>query len=344
MMKKLLLFICMFMSMTLSGREYFYIDDVELGHDALGTTIVLDVKAHFDSWVSGWQVDFTLPQGITIGASSPYDNMNVTHLNAFGEEVVYSPSFSIGHDGKTIFVISMERDYDENGNFCGVVKWKPGDYLMFRTAFRISSDFTGGYITLLTHTACGQDTRPYVIPCLGAPVETNCSVTVDGAEIPPLPEYNEGTWLVVCKEYPEYMQIEANKYVTLDLTQDPNEYVPYHFLIDGVQYGADTPDKPTNTEDFLGNPLLVRKYNYILETNHKYIISVVDFGFGDLFILCILSDADELNEIANDSEISSIKYFNMSGQEISGPTQLCIKVIYYTNGSIKTFKICPHNY
>jgi hypothetical protein len=34
----------------------------------------------------------------------------------------------------------------------------------------------------------------------------------------------------------------------------------------------------------------------------------------------------------------------MSGQEIAGPTQLCIKVIYYTDGNIKTFKICPHNY
>ena len=34
----------------------------------------------------------------------------------------------------------------------------------------------------------------------------------------------------------------------------------------------------------------------------------------------------------------------MNGQEIAGLTQLCIKVIYYTNGSIETFKICPHNY
>lgn len=97
-------------------------------------------------------------------------------------------------------------------------------------------------------------------------------------------------------------------------------------------------------EDFLENLLLIGNYNYVLETNHKYIISVLDFGYGDLFILCTLGDTDELNEIIIDSKISSVKYFNMSGQEISGPNQLCIKVIYYTDGSIKTFKICPHNY
>lgn len=265
--------------------------------------------------------------------------MTISHLNSFGEETTYTPSLSVGHEGKTVFVVSMERDYDENGNFCGVVKWKPGDYLMFRTAFRISSDFTGGYITLLTHTACGQDTRSYVVPCLGTPVETNCAITLENIDIPPLPEYNSGTWLILGNEEFEYFQIESGKYITLDLNGDYDPYVPYHFLIDGVRYGASTPDKITNTEDMLENPLLITKYNYLLESNHKYIISLTDFGFGDIFILCIINDAEELNEVNTSPEVLDVKYFNINGQEISNPSGVSIKVIYYTDGSIKTYKV-----
>lgn len=338
-MRKILLLICTLISLNLSAKEYFYIDDIELGQDDLNTTITVDVKAHFDAWVSGWQINFNLPKGITISSSSQCDDMNIIHFNSFGEQVTYSPSLNVGNNGKTVFAVSMERDYDEDGNFCGVVKWKPGDYTMFRTTLHITSEFRGGYITLLTHTACGQDNRQYVIPCLGIPVETSCAVTLEGIDIPPLPEYNSGTWLVLCNEELEYFQIESGKYITLDLTQNYNQYIPYHFLIDGVQYGANTPDKLTSTEDFLKNPLLITKYNYVLETNHKYIISITDFGFGDLFVLCILNDADELNELNNTHEILNTKYFNINGQEIYKPEGISIKVIYYNDGSTKAFKI-----
>lgn len=338
-MRRILLFVCTLISLGLSGSEYFYIDDIELGQISSDTTITVDVKAHFDAWVSGWQIDFTLPKGITIAGSSRCTDMDIVHTNQLGEEETYYASLSIGNSGKTVFSVSMERDYDENGNFCGVVKWKPGDYTMFRTKFRITSEFKGGYIVLLTRTACGSDTRPYVTPCLGMPFEASCAITVEGIDIPPLPEYNNGTWLVLCNEEPEYMQIESGKYIVVDLTQGYNQYVPYHFLINGVRYGAVSKDKLTDTEDLLNNPLLTTKYNYLLESNHKYIISITDFGFGDLFVLCILNDADSLDEISDSSEISDVKYFNINGQEISEPRGITIKTIYYKNGSIKVSKI-----
>jgi aspartate/methionine/tyrosine aminotransferase len=67
-MKKVLFTLAaLMMAGSLCAAEYMYIDDFELTQEEAtnGVQKMTNVKAHFDAYVSGWQVDMTLPEGVT---------------------------------------------------------------------------------------------------------------------------------------------------------------------------------------------------------------------------------------------------------------------------------------
>ena len=77
-MKKFLFTLAaLMMAGSLCAENYFFIEDFEVPQDKLGGTVKVDVKAHFDNYVSAWQFDLgyvnedgdvvmnQLPEGIT---------------------------------------------------------------------------------------------------------------------------------------------------------------------------------------------------------------------------------------------------------------------------------------
>ena len=172
------------------ANEYFYLADFEVPQSALGASgaaarINVDVKAHFDNWVSAWQVDFILPEGLTIQGHRPGSDLTLTGLDDFGDPKTFTPNLKVNADKTRVIVACDEAGYDEDGNQYGAMKWAPGNYdQMWIVVFNATADFKGGEVIMTTQPACGNDTRPEVTPCVTPEVPYQSeptTVTVEGA-------------------------------------------------------------------------------------------------------------------------------------------------------------------
>ena len=73
------------------------------------------INAHFEDFVSGWQVGLTLPEGVSITGYEESGEMVIFHLDPEGRLIRYNPLMQASH-GMTRFIgLSCEMDYDENG-------------------------------------------------------------------------------------------------------------------------------------------------------------------------------------------------------------------------------------
>lgn len=180
-MRKVLFIIGLLMANVVCASDYLFIEDVQVNQ---GETVVVPVKAHFDNWVSVWQFDIALPEGVSIVGYQRCDDMDIVHLDSEGNTVVFSPLLQVGLQDTRYLMISMEPDYDEDGNFVGVCKYTPGRYEMWLIELYVDRSFSGGQIITTSITACGRDTRPWVIPCDRNPVThttTIVSTNSDGS-------------------------------------------------------------------------------------------------------------------------------------------------------------------
>ena len=177
---------------SLSAEEYFYMENFEVPQSALGASgaagrINVDVKAHFEAYVSAWQVDFILPEGLTIAGHRTGADLTLTGLDDFGDPKTFTPNLKVSADKLRVIVACDEAGYTEDGEMYGALKWGPGEYdQMWIVVFNAAADFAGGEITIATEPACGTDTRPEVVPCERSQHnERTCVVTVEGAVVVP---------------------------------------------------------------------------------------------------------------------------------------------------------------
>lgn len=189
-MKRIFLTLAALCSMyCLTATEYLYIDNFEISRDKLGSSITVPVKAHFDYLVSGFQIDLTLPNGLTFTGASMGSDSYISYLDEAG----ISQTENAGISGN----ISMQRilgfstfttigywDPNGSGNYesYGTIKWEPGDYNeMCLITFDVAANFTGGEIIVKTTPACSSDARGNTCH----PGQENyryCQVTVEPAE------------------------------------------------------------------------------------------------------------------------------------------------------------------
>ena len=147
------------------ANNYLYVDEVRIPASAVGSEITIPVKASFDSYVSFWDVQFTLPEGLTLRRLKAGNDMNVSYCDELGEEQVSPGMLATGSDiTHCIGIHNSNCDYqlNENGEyeFCGLVKWRPGQYdEMLLLTVRVEDGFYGGDIIVNTKTTCGYDTR-----------------------------------------------------------------------------------------------------------------------------------------------------------------------------------------
>ena len=215
-MKKFLFTLAaLLMAGSLCAEEYFFIDDIQLTQEeaAAGVKKVVNVKAHFDYAVSAWQVDFTLPEGVTIDMAAKGSDMTLTYQNQFVDEetldeyyaeATYTPNLSTNDDKTRVIVAVMDtKEYDpETGNAYGIC-WRPGDYeQMWRVRLVFPAGFQGGDIVINSQPACGANIMPGLEPCpKNQNNESVCTVSVEGGAQPevtatPVINWDEETFTV----------------------------------------------------------------------------------------------------------------------------------------------------
>ena len=171
MKKFLFTLLTLFMASSAFAGDYFYIDDITLTKEeaAKGCNKIAYVKAHFDNAVSAWQVDLTLPEGVTIDVVQRQADMTITYLDKVTDEETmdvsyaentYTPDLATTPDN-TRFIVSVFTtvEYDEAGNSYGIC-YRPGDYdAMWRVRLVIPAGFKGGDLNV--HTAPSGPAKPY---------------------------------------------------------------------------------------------------------------------------------------------------------------------------------------
>ena len=191
MKKFLFTLVALLMAGSAVADDYFYMDDFEVPQSALGATgtaarINVNVKAHFDGYVSAWECQMTLPAGLTVQGVRAGSDLTLSYLDEFGDDATVTPTLNknLTSDPIKVIVAQLEGGYDEDGNLYGPVKWEPGDYnQMWIFVFNATADFQGGEISLSTKPGCGSDTRPEVLENKTNGVQTThtTTVTVEGA-------------------------------------------------------------------------------------------------------------------------------------------------------------------
>ena len=90
-MKKFLFTLAaLLMASNLYADQMFFIDDFEVSQELLQNEnarqrrMKVNVKAHFDYLVSGWQVNLTLPEGVEIKNCEALEGMTIQGLDAEG--------------------------------------------------------------------------------------------------------------------------------------------------------------------------------------------------------------------------------------------------------------------
>ena len=162
-MKKFLFTLAALLMVTSINAEcYFYIEDFQIPEGTpANTNFSVPVKAHFDKYVSAWQCDLTLPEGLTLRGVRAGADMTLSYTDDLGDPKTVTPDIS--RQGNRFIVAVMVGDYDEDGNLYGVAKWAPGDYNeMLQLVFRYDDTFQGGTLGLHTEFSCGEDTRPEI--------------------------------------------------------------------------------------------------------------------------------------------------------------------------------------
>ena len=191
-MKKFLFTLAaLLMAGSLYADNYLYIEDFEVAQADMGDYIEVPVMAHFDQYVSAWQVNITLPDGLTFdGNAEAGEDMTIPYINDKGKNKTYTLSLSqtVGETTAAFIAASQQEGYYEvDGAWVsyGAIKWEPGDYEeMFILYIVPAANFNGGEIVVHTEPASGADPRGEVCP-KNTEFDKVCTVTVEGGTVEP---------------------------------------------------------------------------------------------------------------------------------------------------------------
>jgi len=182
-----------------AGENYLYVEDFEVSQELLQQTsakkrrVTVPVKAHFDEYVSAWQMWWQLPEGVEFYALVPGTSYDLTYNNMMDQAITFTPGLSVeASTNSAIAAILLEQGYyypegtdpDEDDPVSyGNPKWL-GDYADYmQLTLTFAQDFTGGDIVITTEPSCTDDPRGPICP-KGQHFEMVCHVTVEGGSEP----------------------------------------------------------------------------------------------------------------------------------------------------------------
>ena len=166
---------------TAYGENYLYIEDFEVTPEFLAQTsgkqreVTVDVKAHYDQYVSAFMVWINSPEGITNRDALAGAAMTQSGYTRTGNPIDRQVALSVSENVNIFIAAWTEADFyypegldpdEDDPVSVGSVKWAPGDYAqMFTLTVRFAQDFTGGDIMVITEPAAsGTDPRGDVCP------------------------------------------------------------------------------------------------------------------------------------------------------------------------------------
>ena len=223
-------------------------------------------------------------------------------------------------------------------------------------------EYTGDEDVTVTVTINGEPAEePYQL----ADGENTIVVTVEGEGYNPLTETFEiewtapeppddphmvGKWLVLIdQDNVEHWYLlnpdpngEANWSMMLTLHHYPwNENVPFYFMVDGVQMGAETdmqlPAMGDETQTVL-NPVFEGENMFYVPATYTYTWGL-QFKDGQYYLLVAQGPQTGIDELNGGKAIANVRYFNMAGQEMQEANGMTIVVTTYTDGTTSAIKV-----
>ena len=138
----------------------------------LGLSYNVLLSAHFDGRLDYWRLRLDAPDGMQFTTTTLQPSMTVHYLNWHGSDTTYTAQIAYGQHLQDSIILSSyipvpgywDYNHDEVYESYGTVKWEAGDYEpMFNAVYTISSDFTGGTMTIRGELNSGNDARGGII-------------------------------------------------------------------------------------------------------------------------------------------------------------------------------------
>jgi len=175
MRKFLLTFAAISMAMSALAVNRLYTGPVSVLKSQLGSEITVPLYMDCDAYVSGWQFDLYLPEGMTLTYTSEGPGLYLPYTTRRGADTLQVNFSYASHTDQTppytrFLAVSMTNGYEyneETGKWVsyGVVKWEPPVDSLVMVIFHIKVDenFAGGNIGIGYKFSSGKDTRGPVV-------------------------------------------------------------------------------------------------------------------------------------------------------------------------------------
>ena len=127
--------------MTGQAENKFYIDDLLITPEDIGSTLIVPVKASFGERVNFWDLTITLPDGLVLAAVETGQDFPMVYNN-------HRPDFWYANERFIAY------DLSDNHNYC----WNAGQYdQMLTLLLNVTEDYNGGSIVIHSQSACRYD-------------------------------------------------------------------------------------------------------------------------------------------------------------------------------------------
>ena len=195
---------------------------------------------------------------------------------------------------------------------------------------------------VVTATAQGEDME------ISETVEKTVVVPALSGETPEDPHMT-GAWIVLINENDEevwyamtYDEEDGDWYFMKTLHHQPwPEDVPFYFMVDGVRYGAEvdmTLPEMGDYEHTILNPVFETENYFYVPAAFTYTWGL-QFVDGEIYLLVAQGKMTGVDELNADKAVASVRYFNMTGQEMKEVNGATIVVTTYTDGTTNAVKV-----
>ena len=174
------------------------------------------------------------------------------------------------------------------------------------------------------------------------------------APVTPEDPHMQGYWLVVIdmfgnhnwfpltkganNDYVTTVSLEYYTYGLYDPDPENAAQVPFYFVVDGVQYGAEEPMTVAAIGQAMENPLSESEEYYTVPVGYSYAlgIAIIENEYYAYVSQAYPTSVDELNA---GKTVAGVRYFNMAGQEMQEANGMTIVVTTYTDGTTSAVKV-----
>ncbi len=138
--------------------------------------------------------------------------------------------------------------------------------------------------------------------------------------------------------YYTYVKLDFSTYGDFDQETGYRPDVCFNFSIDGVRYGAEEDLLQAAMGYAIDNPLFANDNHYTAPAGYSYLFGVCYDYEGNPYVY--ITQGSDVDEIGVDGKVvSSVRYYNIMGQEMREANGLTIIVTTYTDGSHSAVKV-----